>query len=361
MRRTFLVSIIFFIAVLSFAALNFSCKKKEIKAPAERSVNVQAQAVEVKRIRPFIMTIGTLNPYEEVILSAEVDGVLKDVRVDEGTIVSKGMVLAVIDDTDYRLEAKRAKAAMSQAEASLNNTRVEFGRKQSLFKEELVTRQQFDDVSTRLSVAEADLERAAAALALAGERLKKTLIYSPLSGYIKEKKVSSGSYVRNGSNLFSIIQNNPIKLNFTVTEKEVGKLRTGQDVVFKIDAFPEKEFKGRVNIIYPSLEEKTRSLKVEAITPNPNGLLKPGLFARVILYTGAEKEAMLAPIISLLYEGDKVKVFAIDGERAKERAVKVGQKQGEMIEITEGLRAGEEVVVVGQQNLSDGAKVSVAR
>lgn len=338
-----------------------SCKKKETKAPAERSVNVRVQTAEVKPLKPFVETIGTLNPYEEVIVSAEVDGILKNIKVDEGTVVSKGMLLANIDDTDYALEVKNADAALRQAQATLENTKLEFGRKQSLYKEQLVTQQQFDDVSTRLSLAEADVERAKAVLALAKQKLIKTGIYSPLSGVVKEKKVSAGDYVKNGTNLFVIIQNNPLKLNFTVTEKDVGKLKKGQEVVFTVDTFPDREFKGNVSIIYPSLEERTRTLEVEALVPNPNGLLKPSFFAHVTLYTGAARDTVVVPVTSLLYEAEKVKVFVVEGDKAREREVKIGNKYGEFMEITDGLQGGEQVVVSGQQNLAEGVKVNVAR
>ncbi|MDI6891036.1 MAG: efflux RND transporter periplasmic adaptor subunit [Thermodesulfovibrionales bacterium] len=337
------------------------CKKKEVKTPEERAVNVSVKAAEKKPLRPFVETIGTLNPYEEVIVSAEVDGGLKSVRVDEGTVVSKGMVLAAIDDTDYNLEVKRAEAALRQTEATLANTKLEYQRKEVLYKEELVTKQQFDDVSTRLSLAEAEIERAKATLSLAREKLKKTKMYSPLSGVVKERKVSTGDYVKNGTNLFVIIQNNPLKLNFTVTEKDVGKLKKGQDVTFRVDAFPDKEFKGKVSIIYPSLEERTRTLQVEALVPNPDWLLKPSFFACVTLYTGPSRDTIVVPVTSLLYEAEKVKVFVVEGDIAKEREIRLGSKYGELMEIVEGLKEGEMVVIVGQQNLSEGVKVNVAR
>jgi RND family efflux transporter MFP subunit len=338
-----------------------ACKKKEVKATAEKAVNVQVQPAGKRSLRPFIETIGTLNPYEEVTVSAEVDGVLKSVKVDEGTAVSKGMLLATIGDTDYILEVKRAEATLKQAEATLANTKLEYQRKEALYREELLTKQQFDDVATRLSLAEAEIERARAVLNLAKEKLRKTKIYSPLSGVVKEKKVSAGDYAKNGTNLFVIIQNNLIKLTFTVTEKDVGKLRKGQDVILKVDALPDKEFEGKVNIIYPSLEERTRTLQVEAIVPNHHGLLKPSFFAHVTLYTGTARDTIVIPITSLLYEAEKVKVFVVEGDKAKEKEVRLGGKYGEMMEIVEGLKEGEEVVVVGQQNLSEGVKVNVAR
>jgi len=360
-KLSFLISVCCLLCT-TYCLLFFSgCKKKAEKAPAERAINIQIQAAEKKALRPFIETIGTLNPYDEVIVSAEADGILKEVRVDEGTVVSKGVGLAVIDDTDYILEVKRSEAALRQAEATLSNTKLEFQRKGALFKEQLVTQQQFDDVSTRLSLAEAELDRLKAALSLTKEKLKKTKVNSPLSGVVKWRKVSAGDYVKNGDDLFVIIQNNPLKLNFTVTEKDVGKVKKGQDVIFTVETFPERKFQGKVNIIYPNLEERTRTLQVEALVPNSDGLLKPSLFAHVILYTGTAKDTIVVPITSLLYEGEKVKVFVVEGDRAKEKEVKLGNKYGEMMETVQGLKESEMVVTVGQQNLSEGTKVNVAR
>ncbi|OPY69046.1 MAG: Multidrug resistance protein MdtE precursor [Syntrophorhabdus sp. PtaU1.Bin002] len=335
------------------------CKKKEAKNATEKVFNVQIRDVLRKPLRPFIESIGTLNPYEEVNVSAEVEGILKTVKVDEGTVVSKGMLLAAIDDMDYALEVKRAEAALRQAQATLENTKLEFQRKDALYKEELVTKQQYDDVTTRLALAEAEVERAKAALSLARVKLSKTRIHSPIACVVKEKKVSAGDFVKNGTSLFVIIQPNPLKLRFTVPEKDVAKLKVKQDVLLKVDGLPGSEFKGKVNIIFPHVEERTRTLMVEALVPNDSGILKPGLFAKVILYTGDERDTIVVPITALLYEAETVRVFTAEGDRAKERIVKLGSKYGELMEITEGLKEGEKVVTAGQQNLSEGVKLSI--
>jgi len=348
-------SIIIVISLLAVVA----CKKQDTKSVEEKVFNVQVQDIVKKPLRPFIESIGTLNPCEEVTVSAEVEGVMKSVRVDEGTQISKGMLLASIDDSDYGLEVKRAEAALRQAEATLENTKLEFKRKEALFKEELVTKQQYDDVVTRLSLTEAEVERAKASLSLARLKFSKTKITSPIACVVKEKRVSAGDFVKNGTSLFVIIQPNPIKLRFTIPEKDVGKIKISQDVLLKVDGLPGSEFKGKVSIIYPHVEEKTRTLMVEALVPNNNGVLKPGLFAKVILYTGGEKDTIVVPVTSLLYEAEKVKVFVVEGDRAKEREVKLGSKYGEMMEIVEGIKEGEKVVAVGQQNLSQDAKVSI--
>ncbi len=349
-------------------------KKKETKQVKDKVINVQIQPVEKRSLRPFISAVGTLNPYEEVTVSTEADGILKEVNADEGIEVSKGMLLSAVDDADYSLEVERSYAAIKEAEANLSNARLEYRRKEELYKKGLITRQQFDDMATKLSLSEAELEKSNSSLSIAKQRLLKVKIYSPLSGIVKEKKVSAGSYVRNGSPLFTIIQINPLKLNFTITEADVNKLKMGQDVLFSVYAFPGREFKGELNVIYPYLDEKTRTLQVEAKVPNPDRLLKPGFFVKVMLYTGLPKDKVLVPVTSLLYEEDKIKVFIVEGNLAKERYVKAGQKyrlqsgagsleQGvkEYTEIIEGVKEGETIITVGQQNLFEGAKVNVAR
>jgi RND family efflux transporter MFP subunit len=146
-----------------------------------------------------------------------------------------------------------------------------------------------------------------------------------------------------------------------VTEKDVGNLKSGQDVVFTVDAFPGREFHGKVSMIYPSLEEKTRSLQVEAVAANTGALLKPGLFCRVTLFTGPPKGTIVVPITALLYDSSTTKLFVVEGNRAKERKVRLGRKYGEFMEIVEGAKDKETVVTVGQNNLMEGVLVNVAR
>jgi membrane fusion protein (multidrug efflux system) len=133
----------------------------------------------------------------------------------------------------------------------------------------------------------------------------------------------------------------------------------GQDVLLKVDAFPNKEFQGKVNIVFPSLDEKTRTLTIEALVPDRDHVLKPGLFARVVLYTGGMKDTTVVPNTALLYEGSKISLYVIEEGKAKERIVRLGNKYGDDIEIIEGIKQGEKVVTAGQQGLSEGSKVTV--
>lgn len=351
----------FLLVLLCLLLTIAGCFKKEEKAVKEKVVNVRMAIVEKRTLKPFIESVGTIKPGEEVMVSSQIDGILKELHVQEGSIVTKGMLLARIDDTDYRLELKRAEAAMRQADASLANVKAEFERKEALYQEALISRQQYDDIVTRQLLSEGEVDRIRGAHDLAIEKMARTRIHAPMAGAIKEKKVTPGDYVRNGTPMLHLTHNNPLKLSFTVTERDVARLKIGQECVFKVDAFPDREFKGKLNVIYPNLEERTRSLQAEAVVPNPRMLLKPGLFAHVTLYTGDAVDKVVIPVTALLYENNRKKVFVVEGEQAKERFVQVGGKYGEYMEIVEGLRGGEQLVVVGQNNLTEGVKVNVAR
>jgi len=407
-------SVCVFLIPLPFLFFLNSCEKADTKPAAEeKTYNVQVKAAEKKPLQPFVEAIGTLYPNDEVTVSTEVDGILSDLKAEEGTRVSKGMLLAQIDDTDYLLEVKRAeatveaadsrlqqlvtgarpqevqlaKAEMDQSLADLDKRKADRERAKKLFDGQYISAQDWDAARTayevavathqkakqnlglvtegprkeEIAAARAQLDQSKAALSLARQKLGKTKVSSPLAGVVRLKRVSKGEFVKNGNPLFTIIQSNPLKLRFTLSEKDVGKVKPSQEVLLRVDTFADKEFKGKVTTIFPSLEEKTRTLMVEALVPNPEESLKAGLFTKVILYTGPPKETVVIPITALLYEEAKIKVFVEDGGRAKERPVVVGGKYGELMEIAEGLKEGEKVVVAGQQNLSEGVKVHVAR
>jgi membrane fusion protein (multidrug efflux system) len=337
------------------------CQKQEQKAVKPAAVNVRVWTAEKRLLRPYVESIGNLNPHDVVTVSSELDGILEAILVEEGAAVKRGQLIAEIRQTDYRLALEQAAALLKQSRASLANATLEYERKEALYREELVTRQQFDDITARLALARADVERAAAAHRLAEEKLAKAGIFSPMTGSVAEKRVTAGDYVRNGTFLVSIIRTDLLKLTFSVSEKDVGSLRLGQDVTFEVDAFPGRTFRGQVRMLHPALEEKTRSLQVEALVPNADGWLKPGFFARVTLYTGPARERVVVPVTALLYEGSATKLFVVDGQQARERKVRVGGKYGEYMEINEGLQEKEIVVTVGQNNLMEGVSVHVAR
>jgi membrane fusion protein, multidrug efflux system len=347
--------------VLCCLGLVPGCVREESADVEAKASSVKIVLVGKKVIRPYIEAIGTLNPNDEVTISSEADGILREITVDEGSHVSRGMVLARINDTSYKLNVANAAASVKQAEASLYNMGIELKRKEALFKEKLVTIQQLDDITTRVAVAEQDLDRAKVAQSLAEEMLSKATVASPKEGIVKAKLVTAGDFIRASMPLLSIVQINPLKLSFTITEKDVGALKRGQEILFAVDSFPGRQFKGRISILYPSLDERTRTLKVEALVSNNRLELKPGFFARLKIYTGGARSAVVVPATSILYEGARFRVFLKEGCRAREKLIRPGGKYDDMVEVLEGLKGGEKLIVAGQNGLSDGDAVVVEK
>lgn len=362
-KKYFSLNKVLIICISMFLILSLiGCKDdKQAKQQTDRAINVSVAKAVKKPIRPYLEATGTINPFDEAIVSAEVDGIVKKVNIEEGKAVSKGLLIAEIDETDFVFEVKRAEAQLKQAQATLSNTKIEYDRKKALLKDELITRQQYDDVEMRLALSEAELEKAKASLNLSRQRLSKTKIYATLSGYVKNKRVTSGDFVKTGAPLFTLIQNNPVKLIFNINERDIAKVKTGQEVSFTIDSMPNKEFKAQVYTVYPNLDDKLRTLTIEARANNEQGILKPGIFAKVLVYTEAQRDAVLIPSTSILYEADKMKVYIVEGDKAKMKMITTGGKFGDLVEVKEGIKEDDNIVVVGQQNLSEGVKVNVAR
>jgi len=351
-------SFVLFFLVLAAAAC-LSCTKKAEEEKTEKTVNVRTVTVARETVRPYIEAVGSLEPDKEVVVSSEVDGVIHEILVDEGDRVSRGMVLARVSDTDYLLGVRAAEAVWKQARANLENARTVFSRMEALYQEKVVSKQEYDNAVTRLDVAGQDADRASAALSLSRERFAKTVIRSPMDGAVNTKTATAGDFIGAGRPLMRVISIDPAKLGFSVAEKDIGALKSGQEVVFVVDPYPSREFSGTLTTIYPSLDERSRTLKAEASVPNRTGELKPGIFARVRVYTGEPRQAITIPITSILYEGTKTRIFVAENDTARERVVSIGGKYGEMMEVLDGLQEKERLVVVGQNTLTDGVKIRV--
>ncbi|MCU0575897.1 MAG: efflux RND transporter periplasmic adaptor subunit [Desulfobacterota bacterium] len=357
-RRSVVWFMLFFLAGACVTAIG--CEKKE-ETKEEKIFNVKAVPVQKQALRPYIEAVGSLEPHEQVIVSSEVDGILRDIVVDEGTAVTRGAMVARISDIDYRLGVQGADAALGQARSNLENADSVFRRMEALFRQEAVSKQEYDNASTRLDVARQDLQRAKAGLDLARERLSKTTITAPLSGRVKLRMVTAGDFIKAGQPVMVLIVSDPLKLTFSVPEKDMAVLKEKLDVVFTVDPFPRREFAGTLNLIYPSLDERSRMLKAEATVPNRSGELKPGIFARAKVYTSEPRETIVIPITSILYEGTDTRVFIVEKDIARVRRIKLGGKYGEFMEVLEGIQAGEQLIVVGQNTLTDGVSIRVVK
>jgi membrane fusion protein (multidrug efflux system) len=330
------------------AAVTFvpGCKKKESpKGFAPPPVPVEVAEATRGDVRETLHALGTIEAAERVKVTAEIDAIARELPFDEGRLVRKGQVLAVLNDSELRAEAGRAAAIRDQA-------RLTSQRFDQLSAEKIASSQDRDNAHAALQVAEANVR-------LAQARLGKTRIVAPFSGVVGSRLVSPGVYLRAGDAITELARIDTVKVAFAVPERYLADLRRGAGVTVTTVAYPDRKFTGAVNVVDPILDPTTRSARLTAVIPNPSGELRPGMSADVNAVLAERPQAVTVPDEAVFAEGDRNFVFVVQPDSTVvRRAVKLGARQPGRVEIVEGLQGGEKVVRAGHQKLFEGAKVA---
>ena len=386
--------------LLSGCERNTSAAKAEKKEAQEAALPVTVAPVRTQRVQRTVEFVGTLHANEEVTVSSEVEGRIGSVAADLGDRVGPGQVLAKIDDAEFRLAVEQTEGSLREtlaklglekippsnfdvattslvikAKAELDNALVNLKRMKALYDEKVISAQEYDSVETRYKTALASyknsLEEAKALVAnaysreaqlgTARKRLRDTVIYAPLAGSISKRLVSAGEFVKVGSQLFTIVQDNPLKLRGMIPERFAPQVRSGQAVEVRVDAFTGRVFKGPLTRISPAAEVASRSFMVEGLVENPVRLLKPGFFAKASIFTHIDPNSLTVPQQALVTFAGVTKVFVVENAVARERTVQTGVRAGiNEVEITSRLNPGELVAISGLTRLTDGAAVKVS-
>lgn len=250
---------------------------------------------------------------------------------------------------------------LTKYDTALASLRAAEAERQSRLSRVRSAAAQLDEAQAQVKVAEAGLRQAEAAVAVLRKRAADTLIHAPLSGEVKERLVAVGQVVKEREPLMSVVAINPIILEGEVAERYVARVRAGAQVRLRVDPYPGEQFVGKVARIRPAAKEESRSVAMRAYFANDSGRLKPGLFARATIVTGSEP-VLLVPERALVTVVGINKLFVLkeDGRTVEARQVKTGVTTDGMIEIPEGVKAGEKVAVSALSRLSDGAKVRLS-
>jgi RND family efflux transporter MFP subunit len=396
---------LFLAALVAAAALAAACANSQAKDEANAASNSQPTAtptpVDVatapaitRNLQRDVEVVGSFAADEEVVVSAQAAGELSQLNVDFGGYVSQGQVIATIDQRDAKLKVEQAEATLKQtlarlgmkegekfdsnqnadvrvAKSQLDWAKLELDRSVKLIEKGDIPRSSYDEKVTNHNLAQARyqaaldsvnqqlaaVEQQKAALALAKKALADTVVRSPISGAVKEKHASRGSYLTVNGKIVTLVKINPLRLRVDIPESSVAAVRTGQTINVTVDAFPNRSFTGRVVRIGPSLDEKTRALTVEAEVANSGNLLRPGMFAKSRLITSANAPAVMVPQRAVVTVAGLSKVFVIESGKAVERVVKTGAADGDLIEIVEGVKDGEAVATSNLDKLQTGTAV----
>jgi RND family efflux transporter MFP subunit len=201
------------------------------------------------------------------------------------------------------------------------------------------------------------LQAARARVSLARKANADTVVRAPFNGVVAQRLVSTGDYVTKGMKVATVVRVNPLRVQLTVPEQAVSAMGVGQPVTFEVDAYPGRQFQGTVKYVAPSLQADQRALTVEALVPNPNGVLKPGLFATARIERPARTPGVLVPATAVQTTSGTSRVYVVTGDHVEERIVTTGETVGDRAEVTKGLKAGERVATKNVGQLADGTRV----
>lgn len=332
--------------------------QKPVEAPAAM---VEATPVLRRTIERRLAVTGALLPYAETTVSAEVSGRLTELHFDIQQVVSKGTVLARVDDTEYQLQFAQAKAAMAQARLSAERAEQEFARDSELLGTGSISQRAIDVSRTSRDASQAQLAASAAAVNLAEKRLQDAAVRAPIAGAVTSRTANIGDYVRSPQAIAKIVQMNPLKIQVVVPERFAGVVEAGQKIELIVDAYPGQFFEGRVARLNPAMDPATRTFIVEGTVPNPDGRLKPGFFAKAAIITGVTEQALVVPADALIKVDDKAMVYVSHNGKASLTPVETGDSENRLVEIIRGVSEGDSVLINGHTTLTDGARITVAK
>lgn len=383
------------LSVIAAACGGASSAAQRGGAPATATAVTVMTLQRVPLARTVTVT-GTLAAEEQVTLSFKVTGRVEDLRVDLGSVVRRGDVIGRLTPTDFELRLRQAEAALQQARARLGldasgdeDDRIDVEQTaivrqaRAAMNEARRQRERVATFVTRGISAKADLEAADAALeiadgrhqdaleevrnrqavlaqrrselAIARQQVDDATLRSPIDGVIRERLVFAGEYRAAGTPIVTVVRQHPLRLQLAVPERASAQVRVGQPVHVTVEG-DSTVHEGRVARVSPSIAEGTRTLPIEAEIPNPEGRLRPGTFAKADIVT-ANDAAIVVPADALVMFAGIEKVLIVDGGQARERRVRTGLRQGDRVEIVEGVAPGD-VVILTPGGLADGSPIT---
>ncbi len=367
------------VGIVLIAVLTVTGCGKQEQTAQKPAVAVELTAASATQLQEEIEVTGYLEPKFATDVRTQIPGLITDVYVTQWVQVKKGQVLAKIDVSETEAVVRRAEAAVSSAKAlglesqtALNRAKREQARILKLKEAGLATQQAVDDSLSETEAANAKLEAANAQIRVfeqelrqAQSRLSKGFVTAPMDGVVALRDVNVGALAGDAASnkpVFRIVDNRILNLTVTVASVDSARIRQGQPLEFTVDSFPGVLFSGKVMFLNPELSEEDRSLKVIAEVENKDGRLKGGLFAKGRIITGLRDNVLLLPR-SMLGRWDSIGrtavIFVAEGQTARQRNVKTGAVKGDMVEIVEGLSAGEQYVSRGGFTLRDGDRIVV--
>ncbi|MGQ0811494.1 MAG: efflux RND transporter periplasmic adaptor subunit [Nitrospiraceae bacterium] len=373
------LGVIIFVAIVGLVVFRLSSNGAKADGRKGRMITVGTITPLKQDLDVRLMYTADLTPYQLVNIFSRVDGYISKIYVDKGDFVKANQLLIEIDHTDYVHAVNQAKANLAAARAkvtqqdhTVRNARLTFDRMEALIKDQFVSQQDLDNAQVTHDAAAAQAESLRAqvkqmevALAQSETNLAYSYIRAPYAGYIAERNLDAGSYVSGATASTSTMSRGILSLHdiktvrtlIEVVEKDVPLIKIGLKAEVRAEAYPDRMFEGAVTRIVQALNRATRTMTVEVDLPNPDHLLKGGMFARVEVLVGQHANAIQIPLDAITRLEELQYVYVVQEGKAHRVPVEVGSRVENQIEITKGLAGNEQVIVSGKDLVTDGTPV----
>lgn len=338
------------VPVVLAAALATGCgdgKAKDKEDAADKTTAVPVEVQPLKRAEMVAVYSGTapIEAHEEAVVVAKVGGEVRQIYVEEGDAVQPGQLLA-------RLDGDRLRLTLAQTDANLRKLERDYKRTLELADKGLVPKSTSENTKY-------DLDALRAAYDSAKLELNYTEIRAPIKGVISLRNIKVGNTIKPNDPTFTVTDLDPLVAFVHVPEKEFRKIAPGQNAEVVVDALGAQRFVGNVSRISPTVDPQTGTFRARVEVPDPSRRLKPGMFARVNIVYERRQDALQLPRSAILDTDGGQSVFVVTGNKAEQRAIQTGLSNGGWIEVTAGLKGGEQIVTVGQAGLKTGTPVKI--
>jgi membrane fusion protein (multidrug efflux system) len=340
-----------------------ACQKAESTATsqsggdAEPPVHVQTVQVAEHPMPRYLTVTGSLRANEESSIAADVSGKVLQVFIERGQAVRRADIIATIDARSAILGAAAAQAQSKLAQSQLEQARRECERVKHLLDTGAISQAEYDRQTSQCTEQQWSAAAAEAQQQSATKLVGDTRIRAPFDGVIGERLNNVGQYVETSTKVASIYAPDPLRLQLTVPEADLGAIKESMPVTFSVAAFGDETFSAHVKYISPNVRESSRDLVIEAVAPNTSRRLRPGMFAIARLELGEQTSAVV-PAAAVSRDETEARVFVVGGNKQiQERLVSLGETKGDEVAVLNGVRPGESVVVKPGLDVRDGAHV----
>lgn len=339
-----------------------ACKKPEGSQPeltsAKQTVPIRVQTVVVGiEPMPELLTVtGTLRASQESDVAANASGKVTATFVERGQKVKAGDTLAILDAKGAQLTASAAAAQTGLANAQFEQAKKECDRVKSLFQNGAISQAEYDRTTTQCQSTQWSAAAAVAQQQSAQKVVGDAVIRAPFAGVVGERSVSVGQYVQANTKVVSLFNADPLRLELTIPEVNIASVKPDMPVEFTVASFGDSAFHGAVKFISPNVRPTTRDLVIEAVCPNPDSKLMPGMFAVAQLAVGS-RPMTTVPESAIKKDETASRVFAVIEDRVQERIVQTGATRNGKVAIVSGIKQGEHIVATPGADVHDGVRV----